>query len=126
MRLGRSALRASHDHVIPIVGRWSQAVDHGVKGNHLAGRRIPRLVGVEPAVDRVVVSDQRAEPSRIGSDARRGDADAIWKQLVATYRIDRRLTKHDVLGVTGANPEVSQVLEGAGCHATPSPRSSAT
>ena len=62
---------------------------------------------------------QAVEPGRVGANARGGDADSPRMHLETTHRVDRGLTEDDFPGTPLTDPEVSQVLAGAGRHPAP-------
>ena len=82
-------------------------MDGGVESDHLAGRVVAGLVGVEAAVDLVATSDQSLEPTWIGSRAGSGDADVIGVDRGAADGVDGRLAENDASRSWGADPEVS-------------------
>ena len=112
--------------VIPIVGGRPQATDGGMEGHHAGGCGVAGAVRVEATEDVVAAGKQAVEPGRIGANARGGDADSLRMDLEATHRIDRRLAEDDFPGTRGTDPEVSQVLAGAGGHPAPGPRPGTT
>src|ERR1035438_10063401 len=95
------------------MGGRPQTVDGGMDGHHAGGGGIAGAVRVEAA------GKQAVEPGRIGANARSGDADSPRMYLETTHRVDRGLTEDDFPGTRGTDPEVSQVLAGAGGHPAP-------
>ena len=93
-----------------------------MESDHLGGRGVTWAVGIEAAVDFVVAGKQSCQPSRVGSDAGRGEADLVWVHLEATNRVDGRLAENDLFGTRGTDPEVAQVLVCTGRHTTPNMR----
>ena len=67
-----------------------------VASEHRVGRRVSGFVGVETAVELVSAGDQPAEPTRIATDSRRRDADAVWVELKTADRVDRRFAEDDL------------------------------
>jgi len=55
-------LLAGGEGVVPVVGRWPQAVDCGVEGDHPGRRRVAGAVGIEAAEDVVAAGNQPMQP----------------------------------------------------------------
>ena len=117
---------AGGEHVVPVVGGRPQAADGGMEGQHAGGRGVAGAVRVEAAEEVVAAGKQAVEPGRIGANAGGGDADPLRMHLETTHRVDGRLAEDDFPGTLGTDPEVSQVLAGAGRHPAPGPRPGAT
>ncbi len=87
---------------------------HGVR------RIVPGGVCIEAAVEFVAAAQQWTKPTRIGTHARGGDADAVRMNRMAADRIDRRFAQNDCLATWLTDPEVASVLSRTRRHASPS------
>ena len=87
-RRGKDFSGVGRKRVVPVVGRGPQSFDCGMQLEHLASCCIAGVIGIESAVDFVTAGKQSAEPARIRSHTRSGDADSVRLNLVATDGVD--------------------------------------
>jgi hypothetical protein len=89
------------EHVVPVVFRRTEAFDGWVQSDHGASHVVTGGIGIEAAIDRVTLVQQRLQPAWVGSGPGGGEATVVGMKGEATDRIDGRFTENDGKGVAG-------------------------
>ena len=74
-------LRADFEHVAPVVSGRAKALDNRMQGDHSGGHAVAGGIGIEAAVDRVTLVQQRLQPAWVGPGPGGGEATVVGMKV---------------------------------------------
>ena len=105
--------------IVPVVSWGAKAADRGVEGDHALGRLVTCGVGVESAVDGVVLRQKRGKPAGVMACAGGGDAEIAGIKQRATDGVDGGFAQDGSGGARSRDGEVAGISMGTRSHAAP-------
>ena len=81
-------LRPGFEDVVPVVEGRTEAVDGRMACDHCLGHGVAGGIGVEAAIDRASLIQQRRQPARVGARAGGGQAVVFRMERKATDGVD--------------------------------------
>ena len=105
--------------VVPVFGRWTETTDRRMALVHPLGHGLTGGIGVEAAIDWHALSDQRREPSWLGSGTRGGKTEVTWMKSMATESIDGRFAQDERATARCGYAKEAPIFAGTRRHAAP-------